>query len=226
VVIPYYRDDRVTIYHGDARDVLPNLPPAGLLVADPPFDLWTDLGDLVAGHESRTVAAFTSFQHRHAVESALGRARVEIVWHFRDGRWVSHSFPRLCHTSILVYGDVGDAYVGDEIHDRTPQRKGLGSVGKDVMAMHTYRPRERKILNSVIEAPRTVADGVWAKPAAVVAPLLAWLADPEQVVIDPFMGGGSVLRAAKDLGIPAIGVELDEAQCEAAAMSMAQEVLW
>lgn len=63
------------------------------------------------------------------------------------------------------------------------------------------------------------------KPLELMKELVALFTDPGELILDPFMGSGTTLRAAKDCGRKAIGIELEEKYCEVAAKRMRQEVL-
>ena len=179
-----------------------------IAIYDPPFNIWNTIDYKV---EAKTYVCFTNFQNRHHVEKLFGIPRFECIWHFKDGRWVSHKLPRLTHESILIYGDIkGETYLGDIVKDRTPQKKGNGSIGKDKnLGKRIYIPHERKMLNSVIEIPRNVGKrlGVWGKPEKLVTLIFQWLAVSGDTVWDGFAGSGIFGKVSKEMNLQYSGCD-------------------
>ena len=63
------------------------------------------------------------------------------------------------------------------------------------------------------------------KPLEVMKWAMKHAPEDCQTILDPFMGSGTTLRAAKDLGRKAIGIEIEEKYCEIAVNRLRQEVL-
>jgi len=189
-----------------------------LVILDPPFDKWHSINYYP---KAKTYCCFTNFQNRRFVEDLFGRVpKFEMIWFFKDGRWVSNNMPRLTHEHILIYGQLRhNAFVGENNIDRRAKNKGKGCIGKDKnLGDRIYTPREKKMLNSVIEVPRNVSKvlGVWGKPIILIRQIMKWLTDTGESVWDGFAGSGTCGIVAMEQKLKYIGYEIDNNYYEVA----------
>jgi DNA modification methylase len=211
VIKPYYEEDGIAIYHGDCREILPHVS-ADVLVTDPPYGIalssnWGgEFGDLKVAGDENTDA-------RDAV-LALWAPRPAIVF----GSW---RVARPADTRALVIWDKGGRCgMGDLSIPWKPSFEEIYVLGSGFIGR-----RDEGIIRDAAP-PASRASGrlhATEKPESLMRKLLRKC--PPGVVLDPFMGSGTTLRAAKDLGRRAIGIELEEKYCEVAANRMRQRVL-
>lgn len=205
---PYYTDGQVTLYHGDATELLPLLEQAAdLVVTDPPYGI--------------------SYQPPNH-DPVLGDHSTELA------AWLVHAWhPR----PLVIFG--ANHYVTDlpeagcwsvwdkRVHLSADRMWGapfelLWANGPDT-AGRFYRVQHGGVVNADRPGKNRTRVHPTQKPTVLLRQVLEHT--PPGVVLDPFAGSGSTLRAAKDLGRQAIGIELDERHCAAAADLLAQQVL-
>lgn len=203
---PYYEADGITIYHGDCRDVLPGLV-ADVVVTDPPYGLQPING----GGYGRTRACIAGDETTDLTEWLLGQWQGPAIVF---GLWQSPPSSRK-PVRQLVWSKTQMGLTGSSLPWRNSHEVawvfGEGWTGAD--------------RGTVWTASREYAA---VHPTQKPLGLMQWIVETTPAawtVLDPFMGSGSTLRAAKDLGRRAIGVEIVERYCEIAAQRLSQQVL-
>lgn len=226
---PFYSEAGITIYHGDCREVLPQLEcGADCVILDPNFEDWSEFSALVPHDQPEFLLTFSRQPTTTKLIIGFSLAyefRECLIWHDPQPIWVSDAMALKTHEEICVFraGTHKPAIFAGELNGAQGGSKGSSSIGRWKPATnHIYAPRARKQLTSVLIYPRDLSSelGRWQKPLPLMACLLR--AFCQQTVLDPFMGSGTTLRAAKDLGLEAVGIEIEEKHCEVAAQRLSQ----
>jgi len=244
-VTPYYEHAGVTIYHGDCREVLPKICPQqnGLflqydatVITDPPYgqtslewDTWQK-GWLQAV-PFRSLWCFGTLRMfmDHAAEfSRWGwKLSQDLIWEKPNGSgFASDRFKRVHEQPAHFYRGSWDGIfklpvTTPDATARTVRRKGrpahTGHI--EAIAYESFDGGPR-LMRSVIKVRSThgFAEHPTQKPLGILLPLVEYSVPKiGGVLVDPFCGSGSHLIAALQHGARAIGIEIDEANCEIAA---------
>ncbi len=86
---------------------------------------------------------------------------------------------------------------------------------------------DARFMHDAVRIPAQPQTGTGDHPCPKPLSLFRWILEglTDWPVLDPFMGSGTTLRAAKDLGRCAVGIEIEESYCEIAAKRLSQDVL-
>lgn len=207
---PYYDCDGITIYHGDCREILPHLPKVDLVLTDPPYGVGIDYGAYKDDPEAywgwflpvidlmRAVGSGTVFTHRQEAIRYITNWSHLCCWNkVMNFTYAIHGW--LAHWEPIFVFDTQPSIV---------MKEGSKPARNDVYTCHTTKN------NTGHPCP---------KPLSLMTQLIQTF--PSQRVLDPFCGSGTTLRAAKDLGRKAIGIEIEEKYCEIAVKRLGQGVL-
>lgn len=211
---PYYQDPAVTIYHCDCREILPDLEPVDLVLTDPPYGINHQCN--YRDRRRYKAACSKNYPNVYGDDSpfnpefllSIGKAR--IIW---GGNWFANKLPN--SGGWLVW----DKERPDNLDQATCELAWTDCIKGVRRFRYLWNGMIRKGGDDLVHpTQKAIALMKWCME-------LKWVRD-YKIVLDPFMGSGTTMRAAKDLGRKAIGIEIEEKYCEIAAKRMAQEVLF
>ena len=247
---PYYQDDYVTLYHGDCLEVLPSISkePGRIIVTSPPYNMGLVPGGNGRGmyrpSASRKGGRFRDgyedahddampqdeynewqrgclsamwgvladdgaifYNHRQRIEHGTVRLPLDmnfpvplrqiITWD--RGTGIAPSLRHYCPVAEWVF-----LFAKPDFHMRDHSASGTGDVWRLGMAQEKHNHPAPFPLSLPMRAIQTTA---------------------AKTILDPFVGSGTSLVAARLAGIAAVGIEKSERYCEIAATRLSQDVL-
>ena len=207
----YYEDDHVVIYHGDCKELLPDLV-FDVGVTDPPYgiNLKTDYSHLKGSTKTFSPVVGDNKKFDPSFLFALNKPMALFgVDHYMTQQMIN-----------------GTLHVWDKRENSKPN---LFADFETIWTSYTSGPSRMFRYQWLCGVHPNTKNEKSQHPTQKPIPVMKWILEhkkfPEGVILDPFMGSGSTLRAAKDLGRKAIGIEIEEKYCEIAAKRMGQEVL-
>lgn len=212
--VPYYDQDGITIYNADCRQVLPFLERFDLLLTDPPYGIGLDT------RNRKYATNGTEYRNVHGDDVAFDPAVL------LDERWMR----------AVIWG-------GNCFASRLPDHPGWLSWVKIDQNNTAIRQAETEFAWTNFVARSQAFRYTWIgagkeekefngrpmlHPCQKPVALMKWcigLVPYAKSVLDPFMGSGTTLVAAKLLGLRAVGIEISEEYCRKAVQRLRQQVL-
>jgi site-specific DNA-methyltransferase (adenine-specific) len=246
---PYYDHAGITIYHGDCREILSGLAAVDMIFTDPPFGHNNNNGDLIHRWEEALGRGQSPPEAARPIANDDRKSADALFeWLVRECApgWLRGG----CCCCCCCCGGGPDPQFArwGLVMDGPLEFKQMVVWDKGPMGMgwHYRRSYETVLVgmrrpgpchwydetNAVENIIRDIGKIIPAadqhpteKPPALAARFIGLHTQRGDVVLDPFMGSGSTLVAAKNLGRRAIGIEIEERYCEIAAKRLSQEVL-
>lgn len=210
---PYYEESGITIYHGDCRDILPTLPKVDLVLTDPPYGI----GAVKRG--------------------TIGTSKKGAVKDYGKAEWDNETPPAWIW-GLLADKSTNQIIFGGNFFPLPPSscwlvwdKDNTGDFADCELAWTNLTTAVRRIRwrwNGMLQEDMSRKEfrcHPTQKPLAVIKWALKQAPEGCGTVLDPFMGVGTTLLAARDLGLSAIGIEREEAYCANAVERLRQNVM-
>lgn len=218
---PYYEENGITIYNADCREVLPHLPVCDLLLTDPPYGIGLDM---VLHHGTSEKSIHEASDWNSVIPSPecfklmYAHSSNQIIWgcnyfggNVRDVGRIIHDKQLLIEGTKLKWSEADIASCSLQKRITIFRYRWNGNVQGPVINWNNTGPDARVHPTQ--------------KPLALMRHCITTYSEESHLILDPFMGSGTTLRAAKDLGRKAIGIEINRAYCDVAINRLRQEVL-
>ena len=245
---PYYQDDYVTIYHGDCREILPELPKVDLVLTSPPFNMRTRIrnGEYTererSEHFSKKYSSFgdalpikeyyklhKSLLSEMIILAPIVFIDIQIVTGSKEA-WFKIIGDFSKHLKDIAIWDKGEGQpaMHDSVMNRSYEMILIFEASATAGRAFTKSYFNRGEMADMWRLGRG-GDGAISGHSALfndklVARVLNGWSAINDTILDPFLGLGTTAYCAKKLNRKCIGIDIEEKYCEISANRCRQMV--
>jgi len=224
----YYEHDGITIYKGNCLDVMNVIESAQAIVTDPPFAF---TGGISNGRSSECSDQFFAYWWRDVC-----KGMTRICGPMGSGFvWCDWKTAAAFAAGFAPEEQTYDFWRMSQMLFHYREMPGMGRPFRSSVDMIAYIKGPKHRDPAIPNTTHNLISSYWyygkhkyhpsEKSPEVAGRLIGWCSSEGDTILDPFMGSGTTLVAAKQLRRKAIGIEIEEKYCEIAKRRLAQEVL-
>lgn len=227
---PYYSDNDCVIWHADCRDVLADLEVVDCIITDPPYGIPQG----AAFKRGSRISDEGDARHNKSVAGWRELADVS------DGGYIVEFCRRHPEALEMIFAEHRKAgwtpwhtfaFVKESTIGWTPRPNLISAWELAIISYvgkRNWYGDNRTADRWIGRTPNQLRKGLHPteKPIELMSILVQTFTEQSHIIVDPFCGSGSTLRAAKDSGRYSVGIEIEEKYCEIAANRMSQENLF
>ena len=208
----YFQKDDITIYCGDCLEIMPQLEPVDLVLTDPPYDIHAGRGGGCFGNRDHLIKTGGFTDGGVDYSFLYGIASWFCFCSIKQLSSLLMLATECDHMNLLTWNKTNpvptcnNKYLPDVeyiVHGFANGRLFGKFVDKSTFHLYSCGNKETEHPNE--------------KPKTVISRLLRLGSEEGDIILDPFLGSGTTLVAAKELGRKAIGIEIEEEGCEISA---------
>lgn len=230
MIDPYWQENGIEVYHGNCLQIMPQIKAKSVhtIISDPPFAF---AGGISSGFASRVDSQF--FEH-WLIDVFQNFCRISddkypwFLW--CDWKTISIIDSALKKASIDYYNTRKISQIIH--HDREMIGMG-GPFRNQVDYIALIRGPATKFNNRIPKNQPNIIRSYWyygkhdfhpaEKDIKIAKQLIMWACDPGDIILDPFMGAGTILLAAQELKRKVIGIDIEKAYCEITIKRLKEE---
>jgi DNA modification methylase len=230
MITPYYEEQGITIYNADCLDVMKELEPKSidLILTDPPYVIGAKGCGLAGNRKYLKDITSANIDKGFDIQifsllTELNKAPNLIIFSSKEqiDLYIKEAKDNSLNWQLITWNKTNPTPLTN--NNYLPDTEYIFHIWKDKKLGGNYDTKRKFYVTQLY---KNDFDHPTVKPLEIISNLMINGSKENELILDPFMGSGTTLVAAKKLNRRAIGIEISKKYCDIAIGRLSQQELF